>query len=638
MKFKTLFLSMLVAVAIVSCNNDSVINPGPVGGGGEENGQEETTYATFLLKAGVPSASTYAGDANVTGSTGESRVTNAVLAIYKSSTGEPEAVAYVNAVPQGTNATTGSGGKITLKCKTGAKKIFLAVNVGAPVTTVPTATASPILVYGGTDKTVDNTNANPGVTEKYEGAAGTVFADTLNALLVVTDDATYMNDFQNKSVNTASSTWPAENKKVDGLIRALTGGGSSATTGNGVLKGEGTNTSAYLMSNWEGGPDVASGSTNAATYQFNLKKVTAAVSRMAIAEEPNANAFNINVQRAVAKIALNVKPIASADSAAAGSGTNAGVVDLTLSPKFAVGNIAKATYPFQQFDGSVVKSAAYNCTEGIIGGATSQFARFMDNTRIFGTYDFTGTKPTVDAIVANIKGDPNIAFKKLATPAFAADDYIIVTENNNASASNAYSTYVVFAATYKPGNDNIITAAPAGSTDATCLKTGGLGGQPTYTANGTQTDTLYYVKDANFASLAGGKFFWGVNTLRDYMANVLGIPAVDLQKQVEDWSKITGTEQAKLQRYYQGQCFYRIWVKDSSAAQSADKFLVRRNHIYEINVNEFKGPGIADPYSIIDPDPATGPEELEESDTYVTTTINVVPWHKVTQTEPGGLD
>jgi hypothetical protein len=191
----------------------------------------------------------------------------------------------------------------------------------------------------------------------------------------------------------------------------LTGGGNATITpvnsivGN--LSGNGTSTaSAYLMSNWAGDDDVANTYENKATYLFKLKQVTASVSRAGtavqpvgggIAAESDQNAFVINVQRAVAKIGLNIDP---AKLSTAGTGTNAGAVELPGSARFAVGNIAKATYPFQQFDGSNVKSAAYDCTEGI---ATSpglrpynQFGRFMDNTRVYGTtYDLSTYPVTI---------------------------------------------------------------------------------------------------------------------------------------------------------------------------------------------------------------------------------------------------
>jgi hypothetical protein len=636
---------MLCAAAIVSCNNE-VIGPNNDRGGGEEIVEGETTYATFILKAGVPST-TYAGGDKLDGSGREDIVGDAVLAIYKASGDVPEAVAYINDSPENkTTPNVGNGGKVTLKCKTGLKTVYLAVNVGSPVGSAPTG-ASSILVYANTNKTTDNASTNPGVTEQYEGAEGTLFADTLNALIVALASDTYTNDFKNTAFTATAFPGGATGTlvKADGLIRGLTGAG---TVAKGVLSGDGDTDSRYLMSNWKGDDDIAGAFNNNSTSSFNLVKVTAAVSRPATAGEVGANAFTINVQRAVAKVALNIHTIkANADTVATGT-TRDGLVVLATGGKYAVGNLAKAAYPFQQFDGSTVKSPAYNCSEGIATASRplNQFKRFMDNSRIYGNvYDITGyspidpaTKTTVQNVTDTINSNAsNVAFTTVATPSFAATDYTIVTENNHVSAYNAYSSYVIFTATYQPAE--IIIGAPAGSTDATVVKLTGT--QPSYTSSSTSaiSDTLYYVRTDEYLSLKDGKFFYGSTAiLRDYMENVLQIAPATIDQKLASWGTPNGVNHAALQKYYNGKCFYRVWIKDEASSKSSEKFLVRRNHAYQINVSAFDGPGIADPHGIIDPDPTTGPEELEESDTYVTATINVLPWHTVEQDAKGGLN
>jgi hypothetical protein len=258
----------------------------------------------------------------------------------------------------------------------------------------------------------------------------------------------------------------------------------------------------------------------------------------------------------------------------------------------------------------------------------------MDNSRIYGNYDLTGypgAKTDVQTVIDTINGNAsNVAFKT-ASSSFAPADYTIVTENNHTSAYNAYSSYVIFTATYEP--DTIITAAPSGSTDATVTKSTSV----SYSTG--QGDTLYYVKTDEYQSLSGGKFFHGTTSvLRDYLQNVLNLNPADIDTKLLAWGTPNGINHAALQKYYQGKCFYRIWIKDDASSKSSDKFLVRRNHAYQINVTGFDGPGIADPHSIIDPDPSSGPEDLEESDTYVTATINVLPWHTVEQNATGGLE
>jgi hypothetical protein len=240
----------------------------------------------------------------------------------------------------------------------------------------------------------------------------------------------------------------------------------------------------------------------------------------------------------------------------------------------------------------------------------------------------------VTAVAGFINGDPNtlIETDQAGSISITETNYAIVPENNNSDGLNSYTTYVVFAATYKP--TTIIIGAPSGSSDATCARLTG-GTQPTWEAG--VKDTLYYVKDPGITLLAQGKFFWGVNTLADYIKNVLNVN--DIQGQIAAWNTVSGTEQAKLQKYYRGQCFYRVLVEDQkeSLGNPAGRYLVRRNHVYDINISNFNGPGIANPLSIIDPDPSTGPEPWGASDTYVTATISVLKWHKVKQESPADL-
>ncbi|MDR0835991.1 MAG: fimbria major subunit, partial [Tannerella sp.] len=70
---------------------------------------------------------------------------------------------------------------------------------------------------------------------------------------------------------------------------------------------------------------------------------------------------------------------------------------------------------------------------------------------------------------------------------------------------------------------------------------------------------------------------------------------------------------------------------------AANKILVRRNHVYQVNITKIKGPGIGDPNDIIDPDPKE-PEPIEEADTYVTVEIQIMKWHIVAQETEVGLD
>jgi hypothetical protein len=76
--------------------------------------------------------------------------------------------------------------------------------------------------------------------------------------------------------------------------------------------------------------------------------------------------------------------------------------------------------------------------------------------------------------------------------------------------------------------------------------------------------------------------------------------------------------------YFEAQCWYRIFIQDPSGTYN-DKMTVRRNHYYDVNISLIKGPGIADPSNFVSDTPTL------DQDTYVTATIKVLPWHKVTQ-------
>jgi len=92
----------------------------------------------------------------------------------------------------------------------------------------------------------------------------------------------------------------------------------------------------------------------------------------------------------------------------------------------------------------------------------------------------------------------------------------------------------------------------------------------------------------------------------------------------------------KLFSYYRGQCFYRLWVRDPGAKNSSsehDEVLLRRNHIYDINLNRIRGPGIENPNRIIIP----GKPILDE-ETFVTSEVNIYEWMNEESPEHGGAN
>ena len=85
--------------------------------------------------------------------------------------------------------------------------------------------------------------------------------------------------------------------------------------------------------------------------------------------------------------------------------------------------------------------------------------------------------------------------------------------------------------------------------------------------------------------------------------------------------------------YYGGQCWYRIFVRDVNSGVNDERNVVRRNHIYSVNIIEIRGPGIGDPNEILKPG-----VPIEELDTYVTADITILPWHMVDQEHIADLD
>jgi hypothetical protein len=619
MRFKSLFLGMLGAAVFVGCNNES-----PIGGSEIEEGATGiSTSATFELKFAVPG--TYAGDADRDGTAAENVVNDVALVIYKLD-GTPEAIGYLTSTDFNTVSR-----KFTLKCYSGEKLIYLAANLGGDRLVSTGLTASNALdPYIGLDWT-DPANA----------ATRKTFAELNSPIWGTTTGPNFIAAQPTLPPFTGDPTLGAyvpTGATADTLIQALSGGG---TFGNGVLFPRTTvNDQAFLMTNWgdasQQTPDDGggAGTTYASTCKFTLKPaISADDSRNDPASPTNAgkNALLINIQRALAKVV--VRPLASTVLSPAGEGSNAGV--FVPEAKWAAGNINRSTYPFQQYEGSIIKSTRYADTAAIVPFNTNQnWDKKIDNTRwIPAGQSYAAQNLTVNGVITTLGGAKNVNF----------NDSIYLTENNNANTLDAYTTFILFAGRYRPAsyiagvnNTGNITTATAFPTEWTA----GTPGPTTNTASGeTNVDTMFFVQSFD----ANGLFFLGKQALRQYICwRVLNLGAQATPDSVAVTNYIAGLKltpnstNSDLQAYYRGYCFYRVWIRDASAASAANKTLVRRNHIYEVNITKIKGPGIGDPNDIIDPDPSTV-ELIEEAETYVTATINLMKWHVVEQDTEVGL-
>ena len=638
MKLKVFFLGMFAAAALMSCNNDVLID-GPDGPNRGLEGTGESTHATFNLnfKGGK---GTYAGSEEFSAEARETAVADAAVYIYKwdGANMAPEAMAYLTA--GSALGELGSPESVTLMVKNGWKKIFVACNIGH------TPAPALLVANGGAFTTAIDTGV----------VLGTNFS-ALNQILYSTATNVALTAPASGTVNGGSA----------GLIRALAGG--SITQASGVL----FSTTAYssttgsesfcLMTNWDGPDDLNTGGydyPSKCLFEL-LPNISAATSKAG-----GQNHVEIGVQRAFAKISLRITadndiPSNSATAPYYSSeedGSKGRFTPWTNSSSesiWSLGGINKSTRPFQVFAGtqSAVASPNYALATGdtifsLTPTTSDLWYDNYDNTRVFGT---TKVYYTNSNTVANVKTTMETAGNNLAlSPANAGTgtpavpfNFAMCTENGTEFPQlHDKGTYVIVGGVYAPKNvltdldqSGVTTNAPEkgwnGATPVVNVSSTGYDVNTyfglTYGATGSGTDTLYYL-------VAEKVFIFGTENLHKYYAWELQLdkdetdPYNNVNAAVANAINIAKTNNA-LFGYYLGQCFYRVWVKDPQAALTSsaqDEVLVRRNHVYDINISKIKGPGIADPNSIIKPG-----EPIPELDTFVTAEINILDWHKVNQ-------
>jgi len=659
MKFKFLFLGMLAAAAMVGCNNDVV---GPNGSTDDpESGTVEgiSTTATFTMQLTAPG--TYAGESDEIGQGGENAINDAALIIYKLD-GTPEAFAYLGSNTDWLSGGSGKANSVTLKCYSGDKLIYFAANSAGNKLINLTWSSSPASNstapgWLGTDWTATSGTIEPAVQQ---------FVD-LNRQLWSTGLSTFA--FAASATAIQNALEPAE---ADGLIIGLANGGTAGSnlpTQAGAT-GTPTNLTAVLMTNWgdatyqnpdNGDYNGGTGTNYISTCKFNLKaSVTAAESQAATPSATNANknGLLINIQRALAKVEAAIPASGKTAGPASPSGNDPDMYGrFTADANWAVGNISVAEYPFQQWDAQKVKSVLYDST-GALGTVNANWEKELDNTRWIPTAKKYSQQ---NLTTADVRGQITPSAGPTPNQPWGTTR-IYVTENNNKNTLNQYSTFIVFAGQYLPNHYlDSASVAPGGGTVTTIDGTLGAPGttsgspatEPSWSAtpdpSGNCLDTLYYVQTLK-------KFFWGKKALKRYIGWVVlaqsatydpaatsGIDATHtaniaaVNTYIDGLKTTTGNVQADLQAYWHGYCFYRVWIRDAYATSSANKILVRRNHVYKVSVDRILSPGIGDPNDIIDPDP-TDPEPIEEAETYVTASITIMNWHVVNQSADGKLE
>lgn len=644
MKFKSLFLGMLATAAMFSCNNDGIENgPNP-----DVNGIEgESTHATFSLN--FKDAGTYAGGEIVSAEAFEKKISDASMYIYKwdGANMTAEAMAYVPEPKLGGTPGQTTGRTITLMVKNGEKKIFVAVNTGANATAL-----------------VPNTGET--FTSKPDtGIDLTTQFTALNWILQSTNATTIAKGVTIPAPAPALAT--PTGRSADGLIKTLAGGSIAPT--DGVLFSTGTSANYFnLMTNWDGPDDKDTLGTMVYTSdcKFNLlPNISAADSKTG-----TDNHLVIGVQRAFAKISLRITADGSGTNASAAyvgpyfsseeDGSKGKFTPWQIAGKsvWALGGINKRTTPFQRFSGTQNAVASPNfalSTGDTIHSQNPSMSKdwydSYDNSRIFGTDLYFTNAVTVGRVKTNLTTAANVLELSPADGNNTTLKTAMCTENGTEYPQlHDRGTYVIVGGLYTP--KNVLTGIQNPAVTTNEAEKGWNGTAPvanvansgkdvnTYPDASTTpaliygaTDTLYYLVSKqtfiyNSDNLA--KYFaWELKLDKDNAAPTITTPVIATAINNE-------REAGLLLAYFQGQCFYRVWIKDPAAAKSSsaqDEVLVRRNHVYDVNINKIKGPGIADPNQIIVPG-----QPIPVMDTFVTAEIKILDWHKVSSNQEVSYD
>ena len=478
-----------------------------------------------------------------------------------------------------------------MKITSGQKKIFVALN---PVNTnnlVPTVFNYPNFANSGNFNTVNN--------------------------ILYTSGSTTWGLTETAGITT----------KADGLIRGLANG----RIGDGFSQsGPSYN---MLMTNWDGPNDDNLAQSYNSTCLFMIRPDIDSTSsnNYTGANGDLVNQFTINVQRAFAKIKLNISipyttrtPGNYGDSFSdvyyeAGDAYYKGrfqpwkVADggSIAGPIWTIGNIPKATFPFQSYSAGYIIDPYYGMTDDKIGNFPKWVSHY-DNTRVFPnnipSYPYAGL--TVDAV-------KNVMRNSLNCTNLQGSFYTI--ENARMyPVTHDHGTYLIMGGRYNPEYIvESITRSPVPGNAPT------LNYSTSYGYTIADTDTMYYI-------VADGVFILNSKALLGYYA---------WSKQLEinapaDGSGFTtlttgpvnqALANKHIMAYVGGQCFYRAFIGDLNATNE-ERRTIRRNHIYVVQIMKIHGPGIDNANSIL-----LAPQPVHELNSYVSAKIHVLNWHQVDQ-------
>ena len=649
MKLKLFFLGMVAAALMISCNNEIDEGRTPDKGGVVPS-TGKVSYFAFKLP-GSSSVNTRAGEGGDAGFPWE----NAVDGIYgdvavfvyewNGTTATAEAYAYM---PD----SYSSGTPVTLKVTDGTKKIYVALNVGEPGNTLLGASLNAAAT------------APPDDGEPW----GTTFTALNQVIWTTFPTAPPFWDTTAPAVT--AGTPPAV--KVDNLLLGLTGSQFDGATpsGAGLIRftdpaGVTMYSDAFLvMSNWDNNriDSAEQGPSYESTCIFTLTPNVP----LQDAIDGLDNSFPITVQRAVARASFNISaqnPTVAetwrylsdpdvANSLSVGIFTPWNATSGTARGSWALGNINNETTVFQRFvsaSGAVMDSK----TARVVMPSSAWYQHY-DNTRYFGERMLYPNMQVYQAdsvihVTGNSSGISTLNFQYL-------------TENAQPYHQPAYqdnTTYIVLGGKYDPKqwvrevfraqvpspydpgylyfNDYSGSGNASGGTyfgtDFDPVPFPGTLGTAGHVAS--DDDTLYYYTPDEI-------FIYGKENVLKYFAwYALVIPDGHLMVSPQDSlsviqyfnqeaTPVSGIPNPNLVAYWGGQCLYRVWLRNPNLLSPPpgdlpnEEFLVRRNHIYNVNVSRITGPGIADPNRILEPG-----ENVGSSPTYMAVEITIQQWHRI---------
>ena len=661
MKLKVFFLGLIAAAAFMSCNND-VIDEGPKGP--NANGIVESTNKTTYFAMKLPnSLSTYAGESLIDGFADESNIGNIAVFIYKVDVA-------MNTFPENYAFITSNSTPVILKTTDGTKKVFVALNVGPVGSTffgshLGAATDGALIDEGAAHTSAFNQlNSviwSDGITSpgwSDTAPAATNEEGSANGLIKALAGGT--STFSLGLVNLPNSL-PAENAN-----RLYSMANWDNTNPDTLYSGSIDYKSTCLFTF---APDVPKSALNQGSPSYPITM-----------DHPD-NTARVTVQRAIAKATIKFSSgIADAapndfrylsdgedDDKGRFTPWNANVNNKGI---FAAGNINKESTIFQKFSATFsVADDNYGLITADPGGypipgnpsplLNLDWYRNFDNTRVFGTgmrYRNTSTPLTVSvtqtAMLASQGSDANAVE--------IGRDTLYLTENAQEYSSGYHdnSTYLVVGGVYQPrkwisdvqqaavvsnapiifyNNSNYTGTLPIPQGTIVYDSANEYASVPYPTTSGTSfvaNDTLYY-------HVGLKTFFYGKTNVEKYYAWVLKqdgfSPAGESLYPWTDGTSgtvdVAGNLQTAIQTdidakvlvaYFQGNCYYRVFITDIKAPIVNERVLVRRNHIYDVNISKILGPGIADPNRIIVPG-----EPVLPAETYVEIEIDIQKWHRV---------